>query len=70
MPDTEWMPGDLARNLVATVPRIIRFREKNGIPFIARIQRAEAKFLPGTRPGHIEMVLTEPQWRALLARGH
>jgi hypothetical protein len=61
--------GDLAKNLVATVPRIIRFREKHEPPFIARVHRCEAKFVVGSRPGSVEMALTKPDWLVLLREG-
>lgn len=53
---------DLAKNLVATLPRIIRFREKHEPPFIARVHRPELKFPLGSRPGTVEMALTRAQW--------
>ena len=60
---------DLAKNLVATIPRIIHFREKHDVPFIARVHRCEAKFVVGTRPGTVDMALTKPDWLALLREG-
>ncbi len=60
---------DLASNLVVTIPRIIRFREKYDPPFIAKVHRPDAKFILGSRPGSVEMYLTESQWRASLADG-
>ena len=61
---------ELATNLVATVPRIIEFREKHQPPFIARVSRPETKFAIGSRPGTVEMALTESQWLELLRKGH
>lgn len=57
---------ELAKNLVTTVPRIIRFREKHETPFIARVHRPEAKYSVGSRPGIVEMALSEAEWTALL----
>jgi hypothetical protein len=57
------------RNLIATVPRIIRFVEKYPAPFIARVTRPEIKFPVGSRPGNVEMALTEEDWQNLLAEG-
>lgn len=59
---------DLARNLVATLPRVIRFCEKYDRPFIANITRPEAKFPVGSRPGKVDMVLTKAQWLAGLSQ--
>jgi hypothetical protein len=55
---------DLIVNVVATAPRIIRFREKHAPPFIAHIRRPPAKFRVGSRPGDVEMALTREQWEA------
>lgn len=62
--------GELAKNLVATASRIMEFREKHQPPFIARVFRPETKFVIGSRPGTVEIALTESQWRELLRRGH
>lgn len=59
---------DLAKNLVATLPRIIQFREKHPAPFIAHITRPDAKFPLGSRPGNVDMVLTKEQWLASIGR--
>ncbi len=59
---------DLMRNLIATLPRIVWFREKHDPPFIANVTRPETKFPVGSRSGKVDMVLTEEQWRALLSR--
>ncbi len=59
---------DLTLNLVATAPRIIRFREKHTPPFIAHVTRPEAKFPIGSRPGNVQMVLTKEQWLAVVSR--
>jgi hypothetical protein len=56
-------------NLIATVQRIIRFREKHAPPFMARVTRPDAKYKLGSRPGNIEMSLSEEDWRMLLASG-
>lgn len=60
---------ELAKNLVATAPRIIRFREKHEPPFIARVFRPVAKYPVGSRPGTVEMALSEAEWTALLKAG-
>ncbi|MGI8496250.1 MAG: hypothetical protein ACR2OG_01525 [Gemmatimonadaceae bacterium] len=56
----------LQRNLIVTMPRIIRFREQNKPPFIAHVTRPEAKIPVGSRPGNVQMKLTVEQWRAVL----
>jgi hypothetical protein len=61
--------GELAKNVVATAPRIVEFREKHQPPFIARVSRPETKFAIGSRPGTVELALSESQWRELLRRG-
>lgn len=61
--------ADVISNLIATVPKIIRFREKHAPPFMARVTRPEAKFQIGSRPGNIEMSLTNEEWLKLLAEG-
>jgi hypothetical protein len=55
---------DVERNLIPTVPRIIRFRERHEPPFIAHVRRPEPRFPLGSRPGTVEMMLTEEQWLA------
>ena len=60
---------EVISNLIATVPRIIRFREKHEPPFMARVTRPEAKFAVGSRPGGIEMSLSKDEWLKLLAKG-
>lgn len=60
---------DLVRNLVVTMPRIIAFREKNNPPFIAKVHRPPAKFPLGSRPGIVEMALTEAEWLKMLRDG-
>ncbi len=52
------------RNLIVTLPRIIRFREKYEPPFIAKVFRPPPKFPLGSRPGTVEMSLTKEQWLA------
>lgn len=54
--------NDLERNLIASVPRIIKFRESHEPPFIAKVYRPPARFVVGSRPGIVEMVLTKEQW--------
>jgi hypothetical protein len=60
---------EIVVNLIATVPKIIRFREKYDPPFLARVTRPEAKFPVGSRPGKVEMALTTDQWRELISHG-
>ena len=60
---------DYQLNLIATVPGIIHFREKNNAPFIAKVHRPPAEFPIGSRPGSVEMTLTEAQWRAMIKSG-
>jgi hypothetical protein len=57
---------DLERNLIATVPRIIGFCERNKPPFIAKVFGPPAKFPVGSRPGIVEMALTKEQWLAMI----
>ncbi|HEY4303245.1 MAG TPA: hypothetical protein VGM82_02160 [Gemmatimonadaceae bacterium] len=54
---------DMTKNLVATVPRLLHFREKNSPPFIANVYRPEPEYVLGAHAGRIEMRLTERQWR-------
>jgi hypothetical protein len=61
--------ADLAKNLIATIPQILRFRVKHDPPFIARVHRCAAKFSVGTKPGIVEMALTKAQWLTLLKQG-
>lgn len=62
--------AEITQNLIATIPRIIRFVERHPAPFIARIMRPEPKFAVGSRPGRIEMALTKGEWQFLLDHGH
>ena len=57
---------DYQRNLIVTMPAVIAFRERHDPPFIAKIHRPKTQFSIGSRPGRIEMDLTEEQWRAKL----
>jgi hypothetical protein len=59
---------ELVRNLIVTVPRIIRFREKNDPPFIAHVTRPESKYETGSRPGNVTMFLTKAQWLEQLGK--
>lgn len=59
---------EFQRNLIVTMPRIVRFRERNEPPFIAHVTRPESKFPVGSRPGNVQMVLTVDQWRAIAER--
>jgi len=61
--------AELAKNLVATVPRIIEFRERHAPPFIARVFRPAPMFAVGSKPGAVEMALTESEWIKHLRRG-
>lgn len=60
---------ELERNLIPTMPRIIRFLEKQSPPFIAHVTRPESRFPVGSRPGHVEMVLSAEEWQATLDAG-
>jgi hypothetical protein len=53
---------EMERNLVATMARIVRFRERYEPPFIAHVTRPDARFIVGSRPGNVRMVLTLDQW--------
>ncbi|MDQ3244280.1 MAG: hypothetical protein M3Q09_11165 [Gemmatimonadota bacterium] len=57
---------DYQRNLVATMPRVITFRERHEPPFIAKIHRPDARFPIGSHPGRVEMDLTKEEWLATL----
>jgi len=57
---------DYHLNLIVTMPAVIAFRERHDPPFIAKIHRPKTQFSIGSRPGRIEMDLTEEQWRAKL----
>jgi hypothetical protein len=59
---------EIVRNLIATVPKIIKFREKHQPPFMARVTRPEAKFPVGSHPGNVEMALSRDEWLALRAK--
>lgn len=54
----------LIENLIPTVPRIIRFRELNEPPFIAHVTRPDAPHQVGSRPGKVEMKLSNADWLA------
>lgn len=60
---------DLERNLIATMPKVIHFREKHTAPFIAKIHRPPSKFPIGSRPGLVEMALTKAEWLAMFKAG-
>jgi hypothetical protein len=53
---------EIVRNLIVTVPKIIRFRESYEPPFMARVTRPEAQYAVGSRPGNVKMALTKAQW--------
>jgi PIN like domain len=55
---------DVISNVVATAPKIIRFREKHLPPFIAHVIRPPSKFAVGTRPGEVKVKLTKEEWEA------
>jgi len=55
---------DLAASFVLLAPRLMRFREKHGRPFIAKVYRPEIKSPYRTVPGAIKMVLTPEMWLA------
>jgi hypothetical protein len=54
---------EIERNLIVTVPRIIAIRERTTPPFIAHVRRPDVRFPIGSRPGIVEVVLSEAQWR-------
>ena len=58
--------AELAKNLIATAPRIVEFRERHTPPFIARVFRPAPRLAIGSNPGTVEMALTESQWLELL----
>lgn len=58
---------DIRENLLVTLPKIVRFRNKNDPPFIANVMRPELQYKIGSRPGKVEMSLTLEQWQALRA---
>lgn len=60
---------EVTRNLIATIPKIIRFREKNKPPFLARVTRPDPKFPVGSRPGNVDMALTKDEWLKRRAQG-
>jgi hypothetical protein len=59
--------ADHATNLVATMGRVIHFRNKYDAPFMARIYRPDSKFAIGSRPGTVDMALTKQQWESGVA---
>jgi hypothetical protein len=59
----------VVRNLVATMPTIVRFRELHEPPFIAHVTRPEAKFPVGTHPGNVRMFLSKADWLSRLSDG-
>jgi hypothetical protein len=48
----------VAEMLAATIPAIIRFRERHAPPFIAKVHRPT----PGQSSGRVEMSLTLAEW--------
>jgi hypothetical protein len=58
---------ELQRNLVATLPRIVWFREKYEPPFIAHVTRPGKKIIVGSRAGEVKMMLNNRQWIERLA---
>jgi hypothetical protein len=52
----------MAASFLLLAPRIIRFRERHGRPFIAKCYRPEKKTPHLTVPGAIKMVLTLDEW--------
>jgi hypothetical protein len=57
---------ELARNLIATMGRVLKFRERHKAPFIAKVHRPSGKIIIGSMPGVLEMYLTEDHWRRSL----
>lgn len=53
---------ELAESFVLQAPRIIRFRERNQTPLIAKIHRPEQRSRYRVRPGRIVMSLTFEEW--------
>jgi len=56
----------LALNLVATLPRIMQFRNKHEPPFIAKVHRPDQKHPIGSRLGVVDMSLSNEDWVAML----
>jgi hypothetical protein len=56
--------GELAASFVMAAAGLIRFREKHGRPFIAKVYRPVQKTPYRTVPGDIRMVLTLAEWEA------
>ena len=56
--------SELAESFVMAAPRLIRFREKNAPPFIAKLYRPEKRSRFLTVPGAIRMTLTLSEWNA------
>lgn len=55
---------DHATNLIATMPKVLRFLNNNNPPFIAHIHRPETKHPIGARGGSVDMVLTKAEWES------
>lgn len=58
---------EVTRNLIVTLPKIVRFRERNDPPFIAHVTRPNAKIIVGSRAGEVRMMLNYKQWLEKLA---
>jgi hypothetical protein len=54
----------LARNLIQTLPLIMRFLEQHKPPFIAKVLKAQTEEFESGKPGRVEMWLTFDQWNA------
>jgi hypothetical protein len=59
---------ELQRNLIPTMPRMIRFLQRHRPPFIAHVARPETRFPVGSRPGNVEMVLSAEAWHSRLGQ--
>lgn len=57
---------ELARNLIATMGRVLKFRERHAAPFIAKVHRPNGKTIIGSVPGGLELYLNEDHWRKSL----
>lgn len=58
----------MADSFVRVADRLIRFREKHGRPFIARVYGPQKKTEYRTVPGEIKMLLTLAEWEATRRR--
>jgi hypothetical protein len=54
--------ADLGTSFALAAPKILRFREKNEPPFIAKLYRPMRKTEFRVLPGELRMALTEKDW--------